>query len=46
MARATFAQLEDTLVDLLGRERLDDLRKTLADVAVHFEGRVAGDTEG
>lgn len=35
-------ELEDTLVDLLGRERLDDLRETLADVAVHFEGRVAG----
>ena len=30
---------EDTLSDLLGRERLDHLRDMLAEVAVHFESR-------
>ena len=33
-------ELEDTLADLLGRERLDDLRGMLEEVAVHFETRI------
>ena len=38
---AYLRELEDTLADLLGRERLDDLRGMLHEVAVHFESRLA-----
>ena len=34
-------ELEGTLADLLGRERLADLRGMLQEVAVHFESRLA-----
>ena len=34
-------ELEETLADLLGRDRLDYLRGMLDEVAVHFESRLA-----
>ncbi len=36
-------ELEETLVDLLGRERLDDLRGMLTEVADHFESRLSNE---